>query len=687
MILFIILLLMSFKLEKIKTSHLLAEITYLSIIFLIPLYFNFFLPSFDPFETSKMILFRSLFWFLLFFSLWRFLDEVEMGRKILIFFKKYFLIFLLPLGFAFLSLIWSLDANWSWSGNLFRQTALSNEIFFVATLFLISLNLILASDIKKALRRIFWLATLSSFFVSLYAICQYFGFDFLLWQEPAQETKRAMSTLGQPNFLGSFLLLVIPLSFYLILQEKNIYRRLFLILVFASQILALLFSASRGAWVALIALVLVLILLPKRNYKIILASLIFLGFIASLLFFTNNSFSQRFKAAFDFSQGSSSVRTFLYDRSSRAFFKKPMGYGWENQREALIPYYEVSLAQRSKVNVVFDRAHNVFLDMALCLGLIGLLIYLYLYYFIFKIIKRNISGGEADRSLFLSLALAIFALFVSLLFNFISVVTIIYLYLIIAMIFALDFKKREKEFLKLEKKSSFEKEIELEEKAELEEKRDLKKIDKIYNKSNFWQKSLKFFLLLLWALIACWGLNREIKNWRADYYFAQMQISFLNNEIPQAMELFSYFQENAPLSRNYYDYFISLAFDHINFLDRIDLFFVQEKSKMVAELYYQKDNNSFFYNFYKAQALALLDRLEESWEIFYQLEKTSPFYPDLYLKEAHLARWQKNNDLAREKYKKALSLLPEEKNVEGDINLQAWRYYYNLINNNLLSLD
>lgn len=678
---------MSFKLEKIKTSHLLAEITYLSIIFLIPLYFNFFLPSFDPFETSKMILFRSLFWFLLFFSLWRFLDEAEMGRKILIFFKKYFLIFLLPLGFAFLSLIWSFDANWSWSGNLFRQTALSNEIFFVATLFLISLNLILASDIKKALRRIFRLATLSSFFVSLYAICQYFGFDFLLWQEPAQETKRAMSTLGQPNFLGSFLLLVIPLSFYLILQEKNIYRRLFLILVFASQILALLFSASRGAWVALIALVLVLILLPKRNYKIILASLIFLGFIASLLFFTNNSFSQRFKAAFDFSQGSSSVRTFLYDRSSRAFFKKPMGYGWENQREALIPYYEVSLAQRSKVNVVFDRAHNVFLDMALCLGLIGLLIYLYLYYFIFKIIKRNISGGETDRSLFLSLALAIFALFVSLLFNFISVVTIIYLYLIIAMIFALDFKKREKEFLKLEKKSSFEKEIELEEKTDFKEEKELKKIGKVYSKNNFWQKGLKFFLLLLWALISCWGLNREIKNWRADYYFAQMQISFLNNEIPQAMELFSYFQENAPLSRNYYDYFISLAFDHINFLDRVDLFFVQEKSKMVAELYYQKDNNSFFYNFHKAQALALLDRLEESWEMFYQLEKTSPFYPDLYLKEAHLARWQKNNDLAREKYKKALSLLPEEESVEGDINLQAWRYYYNLINNNLLSLD
>lgn len=653
---------MSLKVAKIKMSDLLVELTYLSILFLIPLYFNFFFPSFDPFESSKMILFRSLVWFLLFLSIWRFFGISGSGKKILIFIKKYLLVFLALLFFMFLSLLWSVDAHWSFWGNFSRQISLHNELFFVVALFLLAVNLFLSKNIKKAVERIFWTVTISSFLVSLYAICQYFGLDFLTWQEAALETKRAMSSLGQPNFLGSFLLLTIPLSFYLARYSKNIYGKIFLALVLLSQLLALLFSGSRGAWLGLMAVLVVVFLVYKKSRKITL--IIGFSFIvmALILFFTNNVFSQRFKGAFNLSEGSSSVRTFLYNNSWQASLDNPLGFGWENQREALIPYYEISSAEKNKVNVIFDRAHNVFLDIILSLGFLGLIIYLYLYYFIFKIIRRNFILGEKDKDLFLILGLSILAFLVSICFNFATVVTIIYLYFIIAIIFALDFRKKNDDL--------FQEEI----KADI-------------NLGNY-KKVLRSVIILSVALLSIWGLNREFKNWRADYYFAQIQSNILGREVPTAMELFSYFQENKPLPRAYYDVFISLIFDNINYMnDSTSRLFAKEKAALVAELYYQKDGQSFFYNLNKAQALALVGKFDKSWTMFYELEKTSPFYPDIYLKEARLAQLQKNNDLAREKYQKVLELLPAEEEVEGDINLGALLHYKRIINNSLLSLE
>jgi len=49
------------------------------------------------------------------------------------------------------------------------------------------------------------------------------GFDFVDWYEPASRTFRIFSTIGQPNFLGSWLLLVIPIIvLFLIHASKKI---------------------------------------------------------------------------------------------------------------------------------------------------------------------------------------------------------------------------------------------------------------------------------------------------------------------------------------------------------------------------------------------------------------------------------------------------------------------------------
>jgi hypothetical protein len=52
----------------------------------------------------------------------------------------------------------------------------------------------------------------------------------------------SFSTLGQPNFLGSFLLLTLALPIYLIKKNNKIYYKFLLILILVIQFLALVFT-------------------------------------------------------------------------------------------------------------------------------------------------------------------------------------------------------------------------------------------------------------------------------------------------------------------------------------------------------------------------------------------------------------------------------------------------------------
>lgn len=288
---------MNFKINIIKTklNNFLIELTYLSIVFLIPVYFNFFFPSSDPFESSKIMLFRFLVWILLFLSVWKFTLVNNFKKFFVLTLKKYLYAPFIVLLFSGLTLFWSVDPSWSFWGSSFRQISLYNELFFVLWLVLMFWNLTIMKNNKKQLKRLLLTISFSSLVVSLYAVLQYFGIDFLTWQEPAYLTGRSMSTLGQPNFLASFLLLTIPISFYLIYKNKNIWFRCFFIFSSLLQILALVFSGSRGAWLGLLCALFLVTLFYKKSRKVSLIVFSFLLFLVLVLSLGNNVFSKRFR--------------------------------------------------------------------------------------------------------------------------------------------------------------------------------------------------------------------------------------------------------------------------------------------------------------------------------------------------------------------------------------------------------
>ena len=95
-------------------------------------------------------------------------------------------------------------------------------------------------------------AVVSSIIVCAYGLYQTTGREIFAWAEPFLVTGRITSTVGQSNFLASYLLLVIPLTLYLLKSSRKVWERIVLALIFIIQIVNLFFTYSRAGWLGLL---------------------------------------------------------------------------------------------------------------------------------------------------------------------------------------------------------------------------------------------------------------------------------------------------------------------------------------------------------------------------------------------------------------------------------------------------
>jgi O-antigen ligase len=225
------------------------------------------------------------------------------------------------------------------------------------------------------------------------------------------------------------------------------------------NIWALICSGSRGAWVGLmLSLFLSLFIFYfKKNKLVFYFGIVIIIFIGITLFFSNNAIGERFRSAFNFKSGSSSVRISIWQASFKAIENRWWGYGLENQAEALVPYYKIDWAESDRVNSIPDKAHNLFLEHLVTLGIVGLLLFLLFYFYLFRLIYKSEQKSE-NKFLFKMFFVSLLAYLGSLLFNFAVVVTEVYFWAFIAIIISLSFdyeyKINEEEYEKVNPFSS-----------------------------------------------------------------------------------------------------------------------------------------------------------------------------------------------------------------------------------------
>jgi|YelNatPaOPRAMG01_1025707.scaffolds.fasta_scaffold00815_26 putative inorganic carbon (HCO3(-)) transporter len=221
----------------------------------------------------------------------------------------------------------------------------------------------------------------SGLLVSLYGILQAFSIEILPRDFIRADWTSSFSTIGNPIFLGSYLLLLIPIPLYFLPKSKP-WKKLALIFLSLFFAVALVLTGSRGAWIGLAALFLFWLFTEKNRklyylvFSILLILLIFLFLTTS---FTRINLWERLKAAFNFVPQNTLInRLYIWKRALPAILQHPIfGWGPDSFGVAFPQFtYEESLKLFNTGYAYVDKAHNDLIQIAVTLGISGLLAYL-----------------------------------------------------------------------------------------------------------------------------------------------------------------------------------------------------------------------------------------------------------------------------------------------------------------------
>jgi len=646
-----------------KFLNFLVEGLFLLIIFCVPLYFCFYLETNEIFEFHKFFIFRSLFFVLLLFSSLKLIFVSDFNRFKNIFFilfKNYFWPVFVFLIFSLLSIMWSIDRYAAFYGSLDRQFGWLNYLLLLLFFVFLVVDIIISNNYKNRMFRIFFTITLSGFFVSIYAIFQFFGLDFFQWTEPARLTGRSFSSLGQPNSLGLFLILILPISFYLLKSKKSFLSKGFYLLVFASELIALFFSGSRSAWLGfVVGLIFYLaVLYFKNNKRIFYTSFFVFLLLFSLLFSVSNDFKQRVLSSFNFDSGSTASRSLLWPKAFEAFLKRPLGHGLENQREALIVHYEKDWGKFNVVNVVFDRSHNVFLDVLLTLGVFGFVFFIFLVFQLTKLLLKNINKSD-NKELNVALSSSFLAYFVFLQFNFSSLTSVVLFLVLLSISIVLNVKIFFPDLFVADKNDDYNK------------------------KQKFILLKYLFFILVLF--ISIFGIKKQADFLTNDYYFFQAKRYLSQGKFGEGILMFSYIDKKGYMYDDYAYYLVDTIFGNYTrgyFYEKsMDYLAKKELENVLNRIEKRKilsNSNSFFLNFAESKIFSVLGEEKKSEDKFLELILKSSNFPDLYLNYArHKIIFNKLEESLNLFYKVS-SLLPGGE-IESDVSRNRLIYYKSLI--------
>jgi len=246
----------------------------------------------------------------------------------------------------------------------------SVEIWVVYFVFM-AMYFVIASAVDSR-RKLHWLMAVfltSCLLVSAFGIFQNFFGDNLghawLDEEMFEDISvRVYSTLGNPNVLGEYLILAIPVALAMIWSCKGWLARLYYTGVLGAASLCLLFTQSRGCWVGIIVGLGVYIFIVNKRF----ISFLFAGALASP-FVMPQSIIDRFTSIGDTTDTSTSYRVFIWlgvFNLLKDFWIYGIGIG-EQAFARVYPFYAYS-------NIYAPHSHNIYLQLIVEMGIVGIVV-------------------------------------------------------------------------------------------------------------------------------------------------------------------------------------------------------------------------------------------------------------------------------------------------------------------------
>lgn len=223
---------------------------------------------------------------------------------------------------------------------------------------------------RKSLNMAFIALLAGGIIVSLYGIYQYvFGFsEGNIWIDTGMFTgieTRVVSTFENPNVLGEYLLIIIPVMIAYFFEHDSIRGKWTSALAACILILCMIFTFSRGCWIGLIVSVGVMCVFYDRRF-------VWLGFILLLLspLYLPESIIQRFLSVGNTSDTSTSYRVYIWFGTIdmlKDYWLTGIGLG-EGAFNVIYPHYSYSA-------IVAPHSHNLYLQILVENGITGFIVF------------------------------------------------------------------------------------------------------------------------------------------------------------------------------------------------------------------------------------------------------------------------------------------------------------------------
>jgi O-antigen ligase len=245
----------------------------------------------------------------------------------------------------------------------------------------------------------------------IFSLLQLFAFVWLIWQYAEEEKEQVLllsayvagcfgaiiglfyaylndiqsgyfrySTFGfDPNDLGVMLALGVPISWWLAVHVKKKYLSVLYYLYFPLSSFGIVLTASRTAFLALlVSSVFVIISLKKLRVtgKLLCFALICLTLFGSIYYLPDYSWERLGTITSSFATGDFNVRELIWQDALKTFSSNPiLGVGAGSSNVGLFQFGDFNWTKST---------HNLFLMILLDLGLIGMLAFFSILYFVLK---------------------------------------------------------------------------------------------------------------------------------------------------------------------------------------------------------------------------------------------------------------------------------------------------------------
>ena len=228
-------------------------------------------------------------------------------------------------------------------------------------------------------KKFVFLSSVSLLIVSLIGVRQYaLGMAELRWVDASRFGNiggRVTSLFSNPNILAIYLLLYFPIPLWATFLHENKGRmRVFYAITTVFCALCILLTWSRGAWLGLFLEFFLFLVFHSRKSRYMLH---FLPLLFILIPFLPSNFKSRLLSIGDLGESSIRYRLHTWQGALQMFKHYPFGIGvGERAWRAIYPRFAVSGTK------TVMHAHNVFLQVATEIGVVGLMAFLTLLAFV-----------------------------------------------------------------------------------------------------------------------------------------------------------------------------------------------------------------------------------------------------------------------------------------------------------------